>query len=83
MKIFVVLCFSLRLVGSSKGMSFFVLCFIKHSILHGVSPVLYNLDMFQRFSHFLFKLSEVKFRHSFQGTGLIYIHPSLFRSTCV
>ena len=33
----------------------------------------------QRLNHFSFKLSEAKFRQSFRVTGLIYIHPSLFR----
>ena len=50
---------------------------IRHSILHGSSPVLCNLGMFQRLNHTPFKLSEVKFRDSSRGASLIFIHPSL------
>ena len=50
---------------------------IRHSILHGSSPVLCNLGMFQRLNHTPFKLSEVKFRDSSRGASLICIHPSL------
>jgi len=67
-------------VEGTEGMSYFMLLLLGIQF-YMVQALCYVISTFlQRWIHFPFKLSEVKLRYSFRGTGLIYIHPSLFRN---
>ena len=66
MKTFIVLCFTLCVVGSSKGMSVrHTLSFTLNACTVYMVEVLCNAfsTFVQRWNHFPFKLSEVRFRH--------------------
>ena len=80
METFIVLCFTLCLVGSSKGMSIcHTLSFTsKASNVHMFEVLCNAISTFvQRWNHFPFKLSELRFRRRVRHGGRSYLYPSI------
>ena len=77
MKTFIVLSFSLCLVEGSEGLPCFMRCFLPHLILYGLSAVLCNLDMFQRWKRFpsFGRRSDLKsIQHNFVISNVLNDH---------